>query len=131
MNTHKTIIAVVDDEESVCKSLERLLRSAGLTAKTFSTGADFLRFMKTTQPDCVVLDLNMPQMNGFEVLERLAMESSKLPVIIITGDDSEKAYERAVKNGISAYLPKPVDGEVLLNAIADAVGDGAETRVSE
>lgn len=122
MNTDKAVIAVIDDEESVCKGLERLLRSAGLTAKTFLTGADFLRFLETARPDCVVLDLNMMPMNGFTVLRRLALKSSKLPVIIITGDDREEAFERAMNYGIAAYLRKPVDAQVLLDAIAAAVG---------
>lgn len=124
MNTYKTVIAVVDDEDSVCKGLERLLRSAGLTAETFLTGADFLCFLETTQPDCVVLDLTMMPMNGFEILERLALEGSKLPVIIITGDGSEETYERAMENNIVAYLLKPVDAQVLLDVIAGVVGHG-------
>lgn len=126
MNTEKAVIAVIDDEESVCKGLERLLRSAGLTAKTFLNGADFLRFLKTGRPDCVVLDLSMMPMNGFAVLNRLARLKMKLPVIIITGDDSEETYERAMESGIAAYLRKPVDGEVLLDAIAGAVGYGED-----
>ncbi|MGZ8943398.1 MAG: response regulator, partial [Methylobacter sp.] len=110
MNTEKTVIAVIDDEVAICKSLERLLRSAGLTSKIFLTGADFLRFLETGRPDCVVLDLTMMPMNGFAVLERLALKISKLPVIIITGDDSEETYEQAMNQGIAAYLRKPVDG---------------------
>lgn len=128
MNSHNIVIAVVDDEESVCKGLERLLRSAGLTAKTFLTGADFLRFLKTGRPDCVVLDLGMMPMNGFAVLDRLALLHMKLPVIVITGDDSEETYERAMENCITAYLHKPVDGQVLLDAIDDAVKHGAQDR---
>ncbi len=125
MNTHNTVIAVVDDEESVCKGLERLLRSAGLSAKTFLNGADFLRFLENVQPDCLVLDLNMMPMNGFSVLDRLGRLGRKLPVIIITGDDSEETYERVINKGIAAFLRKPVDGQVLLDAIEDAVSHGA------
>ena len=126
MNTEKAVIAVIDDEESVCKGLERLLRSAGLTAKTFLTGADFLRFLETGRPDCVVLDLNMMPMNGFTVLRCLALKRSKLPVIVITGDDSEENYEDAMNQGVAAFLRKPVDGQVLLDAIDDAVGHASE-----
>lgn len=67
MNTDKAVLAIIDDEDSVCKALERLLRSAGFTAKTFLNGADFLRFLETGQPDCMVLDLCMMPMNGFAV----------------------------------------------------------------
>ena len=131
MNIYKTVIAVVDDEECVCKGLERLLRSAGHAAVTFLNGADFLRFLEICWPDCLVLDLNMLPMNGFDVLERMAVLSLKLPVIIITGDDDEEKYEHAIHQGIAAYLHKPVDGKVLLDAIDDAVGQGIETRAPE
>ncbi|NOT12537.1 MAG: response regulator [Methylococcaceae bacterium] len=124
MNIDEAIIAVIDDEASVCKGLERLLRSAGRTAKTFLTASDFLKFLKTGRLDCVVLDLNMPFMNGFAVLEQLALEHSKLPVIIITGDGDEEAYENAMNYSIAAYLSKPVDGQVLLDAIASAIVRG-------
>lgn len=121
MNIKKTVIAIVDDEESVCKSLERLLRSAGHSAKTFVSGTDFLRFLKTDRPDCLVLDLNMMPMSGFVVLDRLALLGWKFPVIIITGDDSEDIHERLANKGIAAFLHKPVDGQVLLDAIEVAV----------
>jgi FixJ family two-component response regulator len=122
MNTEKAVIAVIDDEVSVCKGLERLLRSAELTAETFLNGADFLRFLETSRPDCVVLDLSMMPMNGFAVLDRLALLSLKLPIIILTGNDSEEAFERAINYDIAAYLRKPVDGQVLLDAIAATIG---------
>lgn len=125
MISDKTVIAIVDDEESICKGLERLLRSAGLTAKAFLTGADFLRFIQNSRPDCLVLDLNMMPMNGYSVLDRLALLGLKLPVIIITGDDSEEAYERAMNKGIAAFLRKPVDGQVLLDAIERAINHSA------
>ncbi|MDP1667343.1 MAG: response regulator [Methylobacter sp.] len=124
MNTNKAVLAVIDDEESVCKALERLLRSAGFTVKTFINGADFLRFLETGRPDCMVLDLCMMSMNGFAVLDRVALLSLELPVIIVTGDDNEETYERAMNYGIAAYLRKPVDGQVLLDAVAFAVGPG-------
>jgi FixJ family two-component response regulator len=122
MNNDQTVIAVVDDEESICKGLERLLRSAGLTAKTFLNGADFLSFLEIGQPDCLVLDLNMMPMNGFSILDRLARLGRRMPVIIITGDDNEEVYERAMNQGIAAFLHKPVDGQVLLDAIDEVLG---------
>lgn len=122
MNSDKTVIAVVDDEESICKGLERLLRSAGLSAKTFLSGTDFLGFLENVQSDCLVLDLNMVPMNGFSILDHLDRLGRKMPVIVITGDDSEETYERAMTQGVTAFLRKPVDGQVLLDAIDDAVG---------
>jgi FixJ family two-component response regulator len=124
MSSDKTVVAVVDDEESICKGLERLLRSAGLTAYTFLSGNDFLRFLEKEKPDCVVLDLNMMPMNGFMVLDRLALSDSKLPVIVISGDDSEETYEHVINKGIAVFLRKPVDGQILLDAINKVVGRG-------
>ncbi|MGZ8095907.1 MAG: response regulator transcription factor [Methylosarcina sp.] len=122
MKSDKTVIAVVDDEESVCKGLERLLRSAGLTAKTFLSGVDFLRSLENGRPDCLVLDLNMMPMNGFSILDRMAVMDHKFPVIVITGDADEEVYERVINKGIAAFLPKPVDGQALLDAIEAALG---------
>jgi len=122
MNSDKPVIAVVDDEQSICKSLERLLRSAGLTAKTFSGGDAFLRFLKTDRPDCAVIDLHMPGINGFTLLNRLAQADYRFPVIVITGDDSEETYAMVMALGIVACLRKPVDGQTLLDVIAPAIG---------
>src|SRR6188508_1530733 len=81
-------IAVVDDEEGVLKSLNRLLRSAGMDVATFATGALFLTSLSTQHYDCLVLDLHMPELNGFDVQARLAAMESVPPVIIITGHDT-------------------------------------------
>jgi FixJ family two-component response regulator len=107
----------VDDEESIRKALTRLLQSAGLDVQTFASGAEFLESIETRRPDCVVLDLHMPVMNGFEVQARLAECSSTVPVVIITGHDSAETHERALSGRPIAYLRKPVDDETLLDAI--------------
>jgi FixJ family two-component response regulator len=115
------LIAIVDDEEAVRKALMRLMRSAGLEAAMYSSGAEFLESLGTRRPDCVVLDLHMPGMSGFEVQARLAEDSEKLPVIIITAHDSPEARERALAAHARAYLRKPLDDQALLDAIAAAV----------
>lgn len=129
MNSAKSVIAIVDDELSICKALERLLRSAGLTAKTFIGGEEFLRYLQTDKPACAVIDLFMPGTDGFALLEYLAHDDCKLPVIIITGNDDEEAYARAMEADIVAYLRKPVDGQVLLDVIAPAIA-GTENSSS-
>jgi len=111
-------ISVVDDEESVRKALSRLLRSAGMTVKTFSGGAEFLQSLADCKPDCVVLDINMPVMTGFDVLDRLATTKVPFPVVVITGLDSSEAHGRALGAGAVAYLRKPVNDQALLDAIA-------------
>jgi FixJ family two-component response regulator len=115
---HPLVIAIVDDEESVRKALSRLLRSAGMTVKTFSGGAEFLQSLADYKPDCVVLDINMPGMTGFDVLNRLAETKVPLPIVVITGLDSPEAHDRALGASAVAYLRKPVNDLALLDAIA-------------
>jgi FixJ family two-component response regulator len=117
-------IAVVDDEESVRKALERLLRSAGMSAHTFPSGAEFISALPDLVADCVVLDLHMPRINGFEVLAHLTQIDRRLPVIIITGHDTPESRSRVRVNSVVAYLLKPVDDCKLLQAIDAAVAAG-------
>jgi len=113
-------VAVVDDEEPVRKALMRLMRSAGLSVETFASGAEFLKSLDTRLPDCVLLDLHMPHMNGFHVQADLARKCAALPVIIITGHDLPLVRERAMAGGASAFLRKPVLDRTLLDAISAA-----------
>ena len=113
-------VAVVDDEEPVRKALMRLMRSVGLSVETFGSGAAFLESIETRLPDCVVLDLRMPQMDGFSVQASLARKCAALPVIILTGHDLPQDRERAMEGGASAFLRKPVLDRTLLDAISAA-----------
>jgi len=121
MNPVRLRIAVVDDEEPVRKALKRLLRSAGMDVETYPSGADFLDAMRTREPDCLVLDLHMPGVNGFEVQSQLAQLGTRLPVVVVTGHDTPESNKRALAGGAAAYLLKPIDDRVLLDAIAAAV----------
>ena len=121
MNNRRVLIAVVDDDEAVRKALRRLLRSAGFDVETFACGAEFLESVIEHQPDCVVLDLHMPQVSGFAVQTRLAESGIRLPTVVITGYDTEATRERALAGGAAAYLRKPVDDQALLDAITKAV----------
>jgi FixJ family two-component response regulator len=121
MNRMRPRVAVVDDEEAVRKAIHRLLRSAGMDVETFPSGAEFLDAIRTQMPDCLVLDLHMPGVDGFEVQSRLAQSGTRLPVVVITGNDTPECHSRALAGGARAYLLKPIDGSVLLEAIAAAV----------
>ena len=121
MNQTRPLIAVVDDEEPVRIALRRLLRSASLDVETFPSGAEFLDSLKSHQPDCVVLDLHMPRVNGFAVQARLAEAGIRLPVVVITGHDAPETRDRALAGGVSGYLRKPVDDQTLLDAITTAM----------
>jgi FixJ family two-component response regulator len=119
MNPMRPRIAIVDDENSVRKALERLLRSAGLDVESFSSGQDFLDADESSV-DCLVLDLHMPNLSGFDVLQELDRRSNKLAVIVVTGHDTPEARARVLAGGAAAYLLKPVNDEVLLEAIVTA-----------
>ena len=115
------LIAIVDDEESVCRSMDRLMRSVGLDVVTFTCGTQFLLFLETRRPACLVLDLHMPRMSGFEVQSRLTRAGSGLPVVVITGHDSPQSRQRVLDAGAIAYLRKPVDDRTLLNAVGSVI----------
>ena len=121
MTRTKSLIAIVDDEEPVRKALRRLLRSAGMDVKSFPSGVEFLESLTTEWPDCVVLDLHMPVMNGVEVQAQLAGLRVSVPVVIITGHDSDETRALALAGFPVAYLRKPVNDQLLLDAIALAL----------
>jgi FixJ family two-component response regulator len=114
-------VAVVDDEESVRRAMGRLIRSAGIDVETFPSGAEFLQSLESHSPDCVVLDLHMPGLSGFEVQARLKESESRVPIVVITGHDTDESRERVTKAGVAAYLLKPVDEKILLDTISAAV----------
>lgn len=117
----RPLIAVVDDDESIRNALRRLIRAAGFEVETFASGGEFLSSVEGHASDCVVLDLHMPGMSGFELQIRLKQTRSLVPVVVITGDDTPAARNRVLSAGASAILRKPVDDEVLLDAIASAI----------
>ena len=115
------LIAVVDDEEPIRKALSRLLRLAGLKVETFSSGTEFLESVGDHTPDCLVLDVHMPETDGFEVESQLAHAGFRIPIVAITGRDAPKDRERMTARGVAAFLQKPLDGQVLLAAITAAM----------
>ena len=112
-------IAVVDDEEPVRKALKRLLRAAGLEAEGYASGKDFLAAER--RPDCVVLDLHMPVMSGQALLRQIRRISARLPVVVITAHDTAETRDECIAAGAAAYLRKPLDDRLLLNAISAAL----------
>jgi len=120
MSEQGALVAVVDDEEPIRKALSRLLRLAGFKVETFASGSEFLEALPNDPPKCVILDLHMPGIDGFEVESRLTQADFDIPVIAITGRDALKDRERILERGVAAFLQKPLDGEVLLAAITAA-----------
>jgi len=106
---------VVDDEQPVRRALQRLLRASGFDVRLFATGSDFMSHLEGI--DCVILDLHLPGMSGFEVQEALTERGASVPVVVLTGNDTPANRARSLANGAHAYLCKPVDDKVLLEAL--------------
>ena len=115
------LLAVVDDDSDVRVALTRLVTSAGFRVETFACAADFLESVDDHEPACVVLDLHMPDVNGFDIQVALAKHHARVPVVVITGHDTVENRTRACRFGARSYLCKPVDGDALLAAIDDAI----------
>ncbi len=111
-------VAIVDDEEPVRRALLRLMRSVAIPAQAFSSGMEFFSSLASNQPDCVVLDLHMPGMSGFEIQTRLKQEYPQIAVIVVTGQHSLEAQLRAMLHQPLAYLLKPMNDQTLLDAIS-------------
>ena len=107
MTEEKPVVYVVDDDPSVRKALERLLRSAGHDAKTFASALEFLDFGHPDAPGCLVLDIKMPKLSGLELQDRLADKGISFPIIFITGHGTVPASVRAFKAGAMDFLQKP------------------------
>jgi FixJ family two-component response regulator len=121
MDANPPLIAIVDDEVSICRALLRLLRVADYRAEAFNSPILFLESLAQRVPDCVVLDLQMPMMTGVELQEQLARLADPPPVIIITAHDEPKTRERCLALGAIRYLRKPIEGEMLIDSIEKAV----------
>ena len=120
MSKSKPLVAIVDDDESVCRAMKRLVRSLGMEANAFASGQEFIDLIETMpsfQPDCVVLDVQMPGMNGLEVQERLASSGNRLPVIFITAHDEAGVRDRALAAGAVAFLRKPFNDESFITTL--------------
>jgi two-component system, LuxR family, response regulator DctR len=114
-------VAVVDDDSSVRRGLERLLRSAGLSVVTFASAEQFLALCRREVLSCLVLDVHLGGMSGLELLARLNTADSTLPVILITAHDDPQITDAIEQSGVAGYLRKPFDDRVLIDAIMDAV----------
>jgi FixJ family two-component response regulator len=123
------VVAVVDDDHSVRKALMRLARSAGYRVEGYCSGSELLESLERSRPACIVLDLHMSGINGFEVQATLKARGWLVPTIVVTAGYDTVTSARALALGALACLAKPVDGPLLLEAIKTALnGDGAATR---
>jgi DNA-binding NtrC family response regulator len=115
-------IYVVDDDLSVRESVGRLIKSAGLDVKTFATAQEVLANLRREAPSCLVLDIQLPDLDGFELQDELARQDIRVPIIFLTGHGDIPMSVRAIKGGAVDFLTKPFNDEYLLEAIRDAIG---------
>jgi two-component system, LuxR family, response regulator FixJ len=112
-------IAVVDDDAAVCDSTLFLLEAYDLDVRTYLSGAEFLR----DSPDvaCLIVDYQMPGLNGFDLISELRQRGSRVPTIMITATRAPMVERRAAELGIQQVLQKPLSSRVLLDAIREAL----------
>jgi FixJ family two-component response regulator len=122
-------VFLVDDDESIRRAVARLLRSAGYRVETFSAAQEFLDGDQNgAHTACIVLDLQMPGLNGLDLQDELRARGIDHPIVFITGHGDIPASVRAMKSGAVDFLPKPVQDRDLLRAVAQAVQRSEETR---
>ena len=121
MSGEKFKIAIVDDDASMCQATDRLLRAAGFQPVTYLSGEAFLEDAKRACPDCILLDIQLGGISGFELEALLAASGSTTPVIFITAYDDREIREQARRTNCVAYLRKNDPGQAVLDAIRKAV----------
>jgi FixJ family two-component response regulator len=117
----RRIVAIVDDDEAVGNAIEVLMRSMGLLARAFSSGEEFLRSPELIRTGCLVVDFDMPKMNGLDLHSKLSRLGKEIPTVLITAYPSDDIRARALEAGVICYLPKPFNESDLLNCIQSAL----------
>lgn len=130
MPVREFTVCLVDDDPSVLKALDRLLRSAGYRVEAFACPEAFLSAYDREQAGCLLLDLTMPGMSGMEVQQRLNEAGAQLPIVFLTGQGDIPTSVRAIKDGAVDFLTKPVVDEALFAAIREALAKNAADRLS-
>jgi FixJ family two-component response regulator len=118
----EAIVAIVDDDLSVRRGLERLLRSAGYRVEAFASAREFFARAGSLRLGCLVLDVSMPGQSGLHLHDALVAGGYQIPVIFITGHGDVATAARAMKAGAAEFLSKPFDDQVLLRAVEQATG---------
>lgn len=128
MSSSQSVVRVVDDEESVRRSLSGLLESVGLRVRTYGSAQDFLAIDSPDTPGCLVLDLHLPGMSGLDLQRQLADSGRALPVIFLTGLADVPTAVHAMKGGAVEFLTKPLNAPALLDAVRHAIEKDREAR---
>ncbi len=124
-------VHVIDDDEAVRESIDFLLRSAGLSVRTYDSAASFLDAAPTIAAGCIITDVRMPGLSGIDLLRRLQEMQIGLPVIVITGHGDVPLAVEAMKCGAIDFLEKPFDDDVLLTSVRSALNRSEESAAIE
>jgi len=116
-----TLVAIVDDDESVRSALQGLMKVVGLPARSFASAEEFLQSRLHEQTACLIADIRMPGMSGLELLARLNAQNVKNPTIFITAHGDEKMRLQALRSGAVEFLAKPFDDQALLDSVRAAL----------
>jgi FixJ family two-component response regulator len=128
MATEGSIVYVVDDDLSVREALRSLIRSVGLRCETFASAAEFLRYPRAEDPSCLILDVQLPDASGLDLVGVLDAEDAPIPIIFITGHGTIPMSVRAMKSGAVEFLTKPFREEDLITAMRQALERDSSAR---
>lgn len=133
MSPHPPTVFIVDDDASICRSLARLVRQAGLDGRTYPSAEAFLEAhpVPPSRPACLVVDLQMPGLSGLELQQRMLETHSSCPVIFISGNGDIPSTVRAMRQGAVTFLTKPFDNDDLLRAIAEGLEKHRASLISD
>jgi FixJ family two-component response regulator len=121
-------IAIIDDDASVRRALNRLLRLSTFETAIYASGVEFLQSLHSFAPDCIVLDLHMQGMTGIDVQRQLLKLGARFPVIVMTGYDNPRAHDECLALGAKVFLSKPIDGQLLISTIERLVREAEFAR---
>jgi FixJ family two-component response regulator len=121
MTDNQSIVMIVDDDDSIRKAVRRLMKSFGLAVETFASAEEFLGSDRLEKTSCLILDVQMPGMDGLELQERLVASSHTIPIVFITAFNDGRARAQALQAGAVGYLIKPFADQELLNCIHAAL----------
>jgi FixJ family two-component response regulator len=132
MTDNQSIVMIVDDDDSIRKAVRRLMKSFGFAVETFASAEEFLGSDRLEKTSCLILDVQMPGMDGLELQERLVASSHTIPIVFITAFNDGRARAQALQAGAVGYLIKPFADQELLNCIHAALKlperDGLQPR---
>jgi FixJ family two-component response regulator len=123
--TNTPVVAIVDDDQSVREALTSLVRSMGYSAVAFECAEDLLKSERARSVSCVIADVQMPGMTGFELYCRLSASAKPIPTVLVTAYPEDGAREYALAAGVMAYLSKPFDEDDLLARVRSALATGS------